>query len=115
VKINAPKRVFRYLRDNEPDALNSPVDGSTYEATFPLPDDGTPGSERHLRIRVTTHTDTPSEVALDIVLTGLNKVRHVGCFETRDIGALADLLYPEATKITKTYLIPVVHKSKEDS
>ena len=99
------KAVFKYVGDNKPSTLN-PSDGSVFEATFELPDDGTPDSARQLRVRVVTHEDKPSDVILDIVLPKLRKEKRVGSFESMDNDRIADLLYPVAQCVTRTHIEP---------
>ena len=91
-------KVFEYVRDNDAD------DGSVFEGKFQLPDDGCPGSEQFLRIRVITHRDDPTEIELHCV--SQHSERSIVTDETTDIDAVARLLYGSARIQTIRYIQP---------
>lgn len=89
---------FKYIRTNEDG-------GDTYEAEFRLADDGTPGSDRYLVVKVETeyHENRPL-VSLYIKSNG--KLLHVtsGPSSTK---VASDLLYGAARLITVEKIEPL--------
>jgi hypothetical protein len=75
-----------------------------FEACFKLDDDGCPGSERKLRLRVLVSDTDPCDVTLDIV--SALRVKQIGTFVMGDVNRLADLLYPVARVQTVQTLVP---------
>ena len=78
-------------------------DAGTYRADFQLPDDGTPNSAQHLRVKVVIPYDLQTksaEIALSVLSLDKSKERKLGYFETREHTGLACLLYGVARKVT---------------
>jgi len=91
-------------------------DASTYVADFQLPDDGTPNSAQHLRVKVIVPNDLEvesTEIALSVLGMDKTKERPLGYFETRAHDALAGLLYGAVTRRKVDRFRPVP-RGKED-
>lgn len=87
-----------------------------YELSAKLADDGTPDSDRYLRIRVAyCRASNSCAVKLQIVCPKLNLPnspypRDVHCFDTHDMAVMSDLLYGAATVKTVQTLEPIVRE-----
>lgn len=105
------KTGFVYNGRNED--YNSPFgleDGDLFTAKFPLTDDGTPGSERFLRIEVLTCEEENSAVVLSIEpvkIDPMTKPKIIGRFQTDNLTAISDLLYGAARLVTVKKIQPV--------
>jgi hypothetical protein len=85
---------FKYVGDN------ASGNGSIFEAGVRLPDDGTPGGEQMLRIRIETCEGENPSLSLDVVssykqLENAQRVRRILDGEV-DIDKAANLLYGAA-------------------
>lgn len=92
---------FKYIRENDDQ------DGNLFQASFPLPDDGVPGSEQFLKISVSTHDHSPTDVVLEVVASNGMRCWRLGYFETTDMDTLSRLLYGGARLVTTKTLVPV--------
>lgn len=84
-------------------------DTEVYEILTQLADDGTPNSDRFLRVRVLVHDNVASEVVLDLLEEYKplpSRETPIGRFSCNNQQLLANLLYPTARLETVTTLVP---------
>jgi hypothetical protein len=107
---NAPARYYS--------AIDPEQHVDVYEAEAELPNDGTPQSERYLRVRVIVY-DSSEEVEIELATYEpfnlmSDKVKIIGSFVTENFAKVANMLYPAAKVEKRLSLVPSLKGNKQE-